>query len=114
MKCPNCRCVIPQRMVYCGYCGYKLPDGTEKTLAVDESDSSDMIFSQNIYTENDGYFYNGHSHYSEQKKDYSDCGGSPQHIVQVHTITNDMLCILLAGLCIAALLLVLALLVLLL
>lgn len=36
MKCPNCRCFVPQNIYYCMYCGYELSSGTAKTLTVEE------------------------------------------------------------------------------
>lgn len=36
MKCPNCRCFVPQNINYCSYCGYELSSGTAKTLTVEE------------------------------------------------------------------------------
>ena len=34
MKCPNCRCVIPESSILCNYCGYRLPLGDETTVPV--------------------------------------------------------------------------------
>ncbi|HCI60424.1 MAG TPA: hypothetical protein DE313_06400 [Ruminococcus sp.] len=36
MKCPNCRCFVPQNKNYCLYCGYELASGAAKTLTVEE------------------------------------------------------------------------------
>ena len=37
MRCPNCRCVIPEASIRCQYCGRYMPIGSEKTLPVSES-----------------------------------------------------------------------------
>lgn len=112
MKCPNCRCVIPQSMAYCGYCGYKLPDGSEKTLTVDKIYAGDMITPDNSYNEYDGYFCNNGSQNFSQDNDFSGYGSSSQNIGKADTLTEDMIYILIAGVCISALLIVLALLIL--
>ena len=37
MKCPNCRCIVPESMEYCTYCGYRFEDGSARTVSVTEA-----------------------------------------------------------------------------
>lgn len=32
MRCPNCRCYVPESMDRCDYCGYRFDDGGSKTI----------------------------------------------------------------------------------
>ena len=37
MKCPNCRCVVPDTCEYCMYCGHPMPpNGSTKTIPIQE------------------------------------------------------------------------------
>lgn len=36
MKCPNCRCIVPNNVLRCMYCGYELDCGTAKTYSIEE------------------------------------------------------------------------------
>lgn len=53
MRCPNCRCVVPERMTYCGYCGYEFLSGVAKTLTVDESYADRFYGEPNYYNRYD-------------------------------------------------------------
>lgn len=37
MKCPNCRCIVPNNVDRCTYCGYEFMSGTAKTLTIEEA-----------------------------------------------------------------------------
>lgn len=54
MICPNCRCVVPGRMTYCGYCGYEFSSGAAKTLTVEES-CDDRFYRQSDYCNDYNY-----------------------------------------------------------
>lgn len=37
MKCPNCRCIVPNNVSRCTYCGYDFMSGSAKTLTIEEA-----------------------------------------------------------------------------
>ncbi len=37
MKCPNCRCILPNNMLVCDYCGYEFETGEARTWTVAET-----------------------------------------------------------------------------
>ncbi len=54
MKCPNCRCVVPNNILNCSYCGYEFSSGSAKTQTVYES------YYNRVY--NDDYYINNYEH----------------------------------------------------
>ncbi len=51
MKCPNCRCVVPNNLSHCSYCGTKLYEGSEPTLTVRQAQNRRRR-EQPVYFEN--------------------------------------------------------------
>lgn len=51
MKCPNCRCVVPESSISCVYCGYRWPLGDETTVQVfrSKTDTYSSELLKNIY-----------------------------------------------------------------
>lgn len=41
MRCPNCRCYVPESMERCDYCGYRFEKGNSKTIHVSGSYADD-------------------------------------------------------------------------
>lgn len=37
MKCPNCRCIVPNNVSRCTYCGYDFMSGEARTLTIEEA-----------------------------------------------------------------------------
>lgn len=58
MKCPNCRCFVPENTEYCIYCGYEMSSGSSKTYT--------------IYDEYNGKYYDV---YNNPYALYNSCNG---------------------------------------
>ena len=56
MKCPNCRCIVPNNVSRCTYCGYDFMSGSAKTLTNNYADEfyayDDYYNCENYKTEN--------------------------------------------------------------
>lgn len=103
MMCPNCRCFIPKSMSFCGYCGYQLSEGTEKTLAVYGA------YDNGFGRESDYCGYNGCSQDLSYDIFYYRC--SAQTVTEPDALTDETVLMLIAGAGSAVLLIILAILI---
>lgn len=44
MKCPNCRCIVPNNQYECSYCGYAFSSGSAKTLTINEANEDYLYY----------------------------------------------------------------------
>lgn len=79
MKCPNCRCIVPNNEYECSYCGYIFSSGSSKTLTISEAYEDYMYYlyqdqpaAGSDYAEN-SYFRK--TDFEKSEIEYSDCEG---------------------------------------
>lgn len=86
MKCPNCRCVIPQSMVRCLYCGKYLPLGDEETEPVNPGRVPEQV-----YRREDGTDFHGYSYYSDMQniRTYAKPNTKPSYEIDLSIFNDD-------------------------
>lgn len=82
MKCPNCRCIVPNNVSRCTYCGYDFMSGSARTLTIEEA--------YNFKTYDYDYIYDNYAEESYAYDDYYNCKNDKTENVFVYSQeTND-------------------------